>query len=253
MARIFKNIRAYLGRYDVSGTSNKCALDYSVEEKDSSHLLTSTMLTFPGLMKTGVQLDGMMTIGDPSTNDYVEAIINSQLGSLTNVPFVGVVGSNSSGAAGDPAFFFRSILVKGDPLSGGVGDLHAFSLKLPPAASRLVSGKVGLIGLQTGPSDPPAFNLGVVGSTQKLYAAISVQARNGGAAPVVVTVKSGASNGGAGTNTRITFADVPVALNGRMEDWKEVAGPITDTWFEVDYAGDQTNFTAIVVIGIGPA
>jgi hypothetical protein len=338
MPRLF-NSRVLIDQYDFTGKSNKVNLSYEVEEKDSSTLaIMGTQTTFPGLMKVGCDISGLMDVGVPNPDSgagaltiavtalafvratgsfladgfapgqtivssgftaggdnttkiiatvtattitvtdttglvnesgtaneriignflpYSESFIDAKLGATTEFPVtLAPAASRSVGyAEGDPACFWKALLIKGDIIGGAVGDLHPFSIKLPITSGRLVSGKVLFpVAAQSGASGNGASSqLGAVSATQKLYAALHVTRVTGAPTSVAITVKGDADNTWpAGSVTRLTFTN----FNTPTSQWVELVGPFTETWYRVEYVitgGTSPTFSAAVAVGIGPS
>jgi hypothetical protein len=188
---------------------------------------------------------------------YMESIIAANLGSETNMPItLAPAASRAVGyAEGDPACFWRALIMGGAPIEGSIGDLHSFSLKVPRAAARLVSGRqmLPLTALSGATGNGSSIQLGAVSATQKVYAALHVFGVTGAPSGIVVKVRSDADNAWpAGATDRLTSA----SFTAPTSEWLELAGPITDTYWRVEYTitgGTAPTFTAAVAVGIGPA
>lgn len=246
MAILYKNVNIYLGRYPFKAKTSKFALDYSVEEKDPTTLADNTSIVFPGLMQVKGSMEGNMALGAAASGEP-EPLISERVGSLVDFPII----VSRGGASGDRAFFYRAFQVSGNPIEGGVGDLHRFTFSHPLSASRLAAGRImlpeGSISAATGSGT--AYQLGTLSATQKLYAAVCFLDVSAGGS-VVLTVESDNAGGFPSATTRATFT----AATGATEEWKEVAGAITDDYWRITWArtGGAT-FNAVVAFGIGPA
>ncbi len=248
MARIFKNIKTYYGKYDFTGKTNKVALDFSVDEKSVPVLDSNTIISFPGLMKVRVQQEGLMDLGDITSGTYVEPAGWAEVGNESDLICSYAVGG---AADGERCFFFRGLTFKFPPLAGAPGDLHTYSIEAGASAARLVGGKVLLPpGVVSGASgNGTGYQLGAVSASQKVYAALHVLSVGSGGS-VVFKVQSDDNGSFSSATDRITFT----AATDKTFEWKEVAGAITDDYWRITYARTAgSNFNAVLLVGIAAA
>jgi hypothetical protein len=253
MAIAFQNVKAYLGRYDYTGKSNKMTLDYSVDEKPVPVLDSATAILTAGLMKVAANLEGYQDLGDVSGANletvYTEPLLYAAVGEATPLPYTFSAGP-TGGADGGPVCFFQALRFGFSPIEGGVGDIHPFKLNASTGAGRLVSGKIALpkATYAAASGSGTAYQLGAVPAGKKLYAALHVfKVAAGGS--VVFKVQSDIVGFASPTDV-LTFT----AATDRTEQWLELAGPTTDDYFRANYTRTGgTDFKAALVFGIGPA
>jgi hypothetical protein len=96
----------------------------------------------------------------------------------------------------------------------------------------------------TGNGDGTAYELGAVTATERVYAAVHIHAVDGGT--VAVKIQSDDNEGMASATDRITFS----TSTGVTSQWKELAGPVTDTWWRANwtYAGTACQFVVVMMI-----
>ena len=248
MARIYKDLKIVYHGYNLSCKSNALTVNYEVDEKDQTTFCDSTMLTFPGLMKVNAEVDGFMDL-DSLANGAVEALINSEVGSTTAKAFSATTGNS----AGDAGFFFEAYMIGSPYLSGSVGDLHEFKMRLANGRSsssssgRLVRGTVlqGLTANTSASSNTASQQLGAVASGQTIYAAIHVVSTD--ATSIAFTLRSADNSGMTSSTTQASFTSV----TGVTSEIKSVAGPITDDYWDIAWTRTGgTTFTALMVVGI---
>lgn len=128
------------------------------------------------------------------------------------------------------------------------GDVLKGSLSTE-AAERCVQAKRLLRAQQSGSSGlGQAVNLGAVGSTQSLYAAMHVIGTTGTPAGTTFSIVSSPSSTLASTTPRVTFTS---GTSGYLGEWESAAGAVSDTWFAAQWSGFAgTAFTASISAGI---
>jgi hypothetical protein len=247
VARIFKDVAIYMGRYPMKTKGSRFALTYGVEEKTVTHLGTVTYLSFPGNMIVGADFSGFMEFGDPAVGDFMESIVTSRLGSA-NVPLLVAI---SGGTDGQRCFFFRSHQLTGNLFEGSVGDVQPVAIKSALVAARLVRGQIGLPeAVRSAPTgNGTGYQLGALAANQKLYASLHVLSVGAGGS-IDVRVVSDDNPAFSSKTDRIVFTP----FTGRTEEWREVSGAIADDRWRVEWTRTGgTNFNAVVAFGIGPA
>lgn len=89
-----------------------------------------------------------------------------------------------------------------------------------------------------------AVNLGAVGATETLYAALHVFSGSGG---FTVNVQSDSVQGFSGTpEVQITFAQV-LTGTARSSEWATAAGAVTDTWWRITATNPNTRDFAVII------
>ncbi len=243
---LIKQPRLFLAQFDMGDNQTEAQLEFGVEEKSALTAAHDTLVSYPGLMRTGLNVKGLweaaavVTASGKSVPDTTyEALKADPLG----FPVSLLPGSGgASDVDGETALFFKGGAYSLN-FGGAIGDLYPFDMKLPPQASRLVRGKFMLDGSQSSAGNGTDRQLGAVSATQKLYCAVHMLEFTG--STVTLTVESDVA-GFAGPTTQMTLG--PFTAVGH--DFDEVAGPITDDYFRVEFSGTFTTFTAVVAIGI---
>jgi len=154
--------------------------------------------------------------------------------------------SATSPAVGDIARAARGLDVRYEQRSP-VGEMKSAVARLRGVGVPSVRGLVGEAGDAAAPRTTAgvggAVNLGAVLSGETLVAALFVFAFDGSS--LSSKIESDADDGFAAPTDRIAFTDVSAA----GAQWGEVAGPITDTHFRINFtAFTGTNYAAALVL-----
>lgn len=238
--QVFNNARLLVGRFDIGGKSNRIAMKYSADVKETTTFgsggaktkvagLTDFDVSGGGLAEYGADLNDGALFGNV-------AVLDSPLTLCPN-----------SGAAGLLAFFSPTVQGSYETL-GPVGDVVPFSLDLHSRGTPLVRGTVLRDDLTavTATGNGTGFQLGAVGANQRVYAALHVLSLTGSGS-VVVKVRSAADNTFAGQTDRITFASAAAPASELLS----AAGPVADTWWRVGFTVTGTPVaTLVVVVGV---
>jgi len=232
---IIRDQELWFGGYRLTRTTNSMALEYGAETVETTVLGDDTRKYAGGLKTVTAQAEGLFTAAQP------DAALFSAVG-VANQPFT--FGTDDT--AGAVAFSFKSLLSQYTPLQNAVGDVIGYSLGAE-ATGDLIRGRLVLNAeALTASGSGSGVEMGATASGQTLYGVLHVLSAGTGTLDAVV--ESDADNTFASPTTRITF-DQASAIGSQ---WKTAAGPITDTWFRVDYtiAGASPDFDAVVFLGI---
>lgn len=243
---VLTNVKVYLGEYDITGFLNSVNLDYSADALKDTRMGHTTEVNKGGVKKVSFAIGGF---GDPAAAG-MEAIAHGKIGT-SNIP---LTSSVAGAAVGDVAFFFNALKAsmetfgqhgalmpfKGTAVGGGesIDKLVRGKVFLSSATAKITTGTSGII------------QLGAVGATQRVYAALHVIDTVSGTLPTLdVTVKSDDGSGFATPTTRLTFTQ---AIAKTSEIKQSALGATADTHWRVDYTigGTNPSFPFIVVVGI---
>lgn len=234
----------WLGQYDLSGDHNSVSLTQTVEALKATTFgpTTTTHKNIAGMRGASFEGSGLLSYGASEVEDALRskfAVVDVPLSIMAD-----------GGQATETAWFMKSLLTEYTPMGGTVGEVHGFTLKGAPSKSPLVRGQVfaaKAARTATGNSGT-AVQLGAVGATQRIYAALHVFAASGTTPTLDVTVKSDDAVGFASPTTVLTLAQATAASS----EFKSAAGAITDTYWRVDWTvgGTSPSFTFAVVLGI---
>jgi len=240
--QVLTNARLFLDAWDLTGDLNKIALNYAAELQDATTFATGGGKARKGGLKdTTLAAEGFWSGG----TDLVDEVLFGKVG-LVSIPITIVP---SSGVDGDTAFAFRAGVASYVP-GAAVGEMLKFSLDAQGSDEALVDGLLLKNGVVTVGGNGTAFAEGLVGSGQRLFAALHVLAIAGGG---TWTIKCQSDdNGGMSSPTdRITFGAVTV----KGSQWATpVAGPIASdnqwraTWSVAGGSGNSLTF--VVFLGI---
>lgn len=238
-ANVLNDARLLVAGYDLSGQMNALGLTYSAEMLDATTFLQGTRIHTGGVKSISAQHEGLWDASDALAPDPV---IFARVGGA-KVP---VVISPDAGAFGDRAFLFEAVHAEYTP-GGSLGELLGFSVSMEGGNGLpLIQGRILRDGSSTGNVTGTAFQLGAVGATARLYAALQVYSGSGA---FTVLVQSASDEAFTSPNTRVTFATVGTGVPVAAEWATPVSGAITDTWWRVTATNPNTrNFT--VAVGI---
>lgn len=226
-----------LGGYDLSGQHNSITLDYAAEILDETSFNSGqTRKNRPGL-KT------FQASGKVFWDSNTDLALFNRIGAIREVFSVSQPGT----AEGDRAFFNRTVSGTYNPIAGEVGALGESDVDLKSANTPLVRGVLAGVGTKVATGTGAANQLGAVGSTQRLYAALHVVGTPSGTLDVVI--ESDDAVGFPSPTTVLTFSQFTTTIGA---EWQEVAGPITDTYFRAKWTigGGSPSYDLMVVIGI---
>jgi hypothetical protein len=234
--QIFKNAEILLSGYDISGDSNKVALSSKADVKDRTTFNNTARRRVCGLLDTSISAEGFF---DPAKDAGLFDFIASGEKIIAVSPAVGL--------AGDLIYFAKCQTAEYTPMEGAIGELAAFRLS-GQGSGPLIRGKVLERGAKTATAPGTAANIGAVLATQKVYACLHVLAVSGTNPTLDLKIQSDEAQGMATPADRIAF-DQMTAVGAQ---WKELAGPVADTWWRVNYTlgGTDPSFVIAVVIGI---
>lgn len=236
------NATVFFGQYDISADHNQVRVGATVEALDRTTFGQTTRIKMGGLRAGEITGSGFLDYGATA----VEAYLSEKL-SLNDVP----ITVTPTGTALDRGPFMQALVASLTPVGGTVGDMHRFDWKGETGQSPLI--RTGVLmaakAARTSSSNSgTAQQLGAVGASQKIWAALHVFAASGTTPSLAVTVKSDNSVGFGSPTTQITFTSATTATS----EVKSTAGAITDDYWRVDWtiSGTTPSFTFAVAIGI---
>lgn len=243
MALVLKDVDLYVGSRDLAGWTNQATVTLESEDKEVTTFASNgAKERIGGLVDSTVELGGFA--------DFMPNALNAILDGKIGQSFVTVIDPMGSAVQGSPAMFEQAVLLDFTPLDGAVGDVAGYSASLA-GQSPLVPGVVlHPLAIRTATGNGGSFNFKAVGSSQVLSAALLVTDVAGTGGPgVTVKVQSDDNAGMTSPTDRITFP-AQTAVGATLGT--EVPGPITDTYYRVNYTitGTGPSVTFLVVIGI---
>ena len=240
--KVLTNAKLWLDAWDLSGDVNKIALQYGVDLQYATTFATpGAKARKGGLRSTSLALEGFWSGGV----DLVDEVLFGKVGAVS-VPLT----VSDTGVAGDPGTFsFLAGVAQYTP-GAAVGELFKFALDVVSSDDALIRRILLRNSIETGAANGAAFAQGLVGTGQKLWAALHVLAIAGGGTWTWKLQSDDA--GGFGTPTdRITFNAVTV----KGSQWATpVAGPIaSDNQWRASWSvagGAGNSITAVMFMGI---
>lgn len=239
--QVLRDCKLFIDGYDLSGHSNKLELKHAAEMLDDTVFGAATKSRVAGLKD--VELTGGGFFEANSADFKSDDVINAKLAVADTL----VTVCPTDGTAGEVAFFFPALLAEYSP-SGAVGELFVFEITAH-GCNTLARGTILENAAKSATASGTARNLGQVGASQKLYAALHVLAASGTNPTLDMVIQSDDAEGMASPTTRITFAQ----KTGVGSEWATpVAGAITDAWWRAAWTlgGVNPNFTVAVIVAI---
>lgn len=234
----------YLDGKNLSGDSNSLTINAEADEVDVTTFGSDgTREYLAGLKSFSAQLQGFSSHG----TGEVDSVLNSQWG-VSDAIF----SASAEGDDGDIGFFTKSVETVFNPWGGSVGEASKFDASFKGRGQPLVRGTILHPGdtARSSSSNGTGRQLGAVGSTQKLYAALHVLSVSGTSTPTLtVKVQSDDNAGFTSATDRITFT----AATAAGAQWATpVSGAITDDRWRVSYtiSGTTPSFLFAVLVGI---
>lgn len=235
--QVVMDARVWLGALDLSGDANATALDYGVEALDDTALADTARSRTAGLRTIAAQCEGWW-------NDAHDAALHGDLG-ISDVPLslCPVAGA----AEGAIAYIFLANTASFSRRAE-IGGLFRFSAGAEARGAPLVRGSLLHNAARTASGNGGAWQLGSVGASQRMYAALHVLAVSGGSPSLAVKIQSDDASGFASPTDRIVFA----AKTAAGYEWASASGPIADDWWRVSFtiSGTSPSFTFVVAAGI---
>lgn len=244
-ATVLTNCAIYAAQADLSGRSNRVALEAEAEEVESTTFGDGGFRSYVGGLKTTTaEIEGYFEALDAT---YPDDRLWTDLG-VSDVPHT---ISEPGGALGDPCYFFRSMRAKYG-VGGSIGDLLGFTGSAGGSNSEgLVRGTIlnSAASAKTATGSGTAYQLGAVTSTQHVYAALHVLSISGTSTPTLTVRLQSDTSGFPSATTQTTFT----AATAIGSEWKSVAGPITDDYWRADWTISGTNPSFLFVLAVGIA
>lgn len=244
---VLAGVRFFSGGADLTGVSNKLEMTTDVEDKDvtcwptdDSGVIWKEVLG--GLKSSSIAGEGKWEAGDLGMVDDVSWTDLGGVGAVTICPDKAVVGNTA---------YVMKALRGSYQLGGSVGDAAPWTANLS-GSGPIARGVVG-----HGPATPrtatgngTAFQLlGGVPAGKSLRVNLHVLSVAGTATPTLTAeVKSSVDNTFGAPTQRVLFA--PATVRGSQS--LTTAGPITDTWFKVNWtiSGTTPSFVFVCSVGI---
>jgi len=235
--QVLQNCKCWLDKYELHGSLNAMALEYSAEMLDDTTFGHDTKSNKGGLKTVKAQHEGLWD------SDTLDPALFGLIGTADKPMTISPV----AGAVGDIAYFFLSNLATYNPASGSVGEIVGFSVAAD-STGNLIRGEILLNSAAlTASGNGTARELGAVSATQSLYASLHVMSASA-ADTLDVVVQSDVDANFSTPTTQITFTQATAATS----EWKTAAGAIADTFYRISYtiAGTSPSFSAVVAVGI---
>lgn len=244
MPAILLNSRVYVAGADLTGTSNKIALDVERAELDATTFGGAGWTqNESGLGKGTAAVTGFWAAGDagqPDDRFYADLGVNQPLTVVPNA-------ANSTVAVADLAYLLQ-IMQSKYMMGGTVGELVGYDVAYA-SDSPVVRGQVmhdpGTARTATG--NGTAVQLGAVTASQRVYCSLHLISVSGTTPSLTAKLQSAATAGGSYTD-RVTFT-AATALGGQFAS---AAGAITDTWWRLQWtiSGTLPSFLLVAAAGI---
>jgi hypothetical protein len=240
---VLKDCKTFFGSYDISGHTNEAMLAHKAAELNATNYGSGGAVERKaGLTDLEFAMKGFVSVSEES--DDIDKLAFDNVGVTDGLFTVGPV----AGADGERGFAFRSVQL--DYNQGeSVGDLQKFDASVKGRTDQFA----GTImhdtdAAETVTDEGTARQLGAVGATQSLYAALHVVEFTG-ITSLDVLVASDSVEAFSGTpEDRITFTQATAITS----QWGTPdAGVHADTWYRVEFTIVGTGTaTFIVTVGV---
>lgn len=233
------------GPMNIAGYAKSARFETDCAELDTTSIgSTDGYVTLIAGLKSGMVDVSLMA---EHTNGGLDDVQWAQFGAA-GIPKSITIGS----ADGSPAYLMNGIALSYQPFGGEAGQLSMASVKGRSASSPVIRGKAlhPYATARSSSSTGTGRQLGTVGASQKLYAALHVLSSTGTTPSLTVKVQSDDNAGFTSATDRITFTAETDAT--AHYQWDSVAGAITDDYWRVSYTitGTGPSFTFLVAAGI---
>jgi len=238
---VLKDARIWLGAYEITASMNSVSLRHAVDVKDNTVFGDDTRSEAAGLRTVTARASGLYAVDG---TDEIDDILSTNLATVNTPITFGV----ETGANNEVAYTFQSLQATYE-WGASVGDLPGYDMNASGRGTPLVRGNILQVGTKTSSSNSGDLQLGAVGASQSLYAAMHVTAVSGTSPTLDVTVQSDDAQGAGSPTERLAFTQATAITS----EWISLAGPLTDDWFYVTWTiggTDTPTFTFVVVVGI---
>lgn len=232
---VSKDVKLYVGEYDLSGSHNQASLNYNAEMLETTGFGNDSRKRKAGLTDIEASLQGFFDAGVGT----VDAVYSTNIG-VSDVP---MAICPTTGAQGERAFIFKSVQGDYNPITGSVGEILMFNVSANGSSGwPLVSGTVMETGTFAATADGTGVELGAVGADEHLYISLHVLS---GSSAFDVDIESDVDN----VWSTPTIQHSMTQATGATSESVRVAGPITDTWWRASWTVTGS-FVAVIIVGI---
>lgn len=233
---VLNDAKIFLAGYDFSAQSNTVALAYAADMLDATTFGQTTRINTAGLKSAVGSAAGHW---DATATTSVDPVSFARVGTA-DLP----LAIAEDGDVGDTAYLKRVTLGQYS-IGGQIGELLPYSVTFEGTDGQpLVRGALLHNASATGNVTGTAIELGAVGASGYLYAALHVFSGSG---EFIVKVQSASDEVFTSPNDRITFSTVATGTAVASEWATRVAGAITDTWWRVTATNPATRNFAVAV------
>ena len=230
-----------VGTYDLSGDHNSIKVETTTDALDCTVMGAVNRTYCQGIRSMKANGSGFVQFDDSTTPKAVDFNLSTAL-------TAGILPVSIAHSSADGATAYLGQMVAADYMKDiNVTELGKFDFSME-CANRYTRGFT-VLPLQSRVASVTAstiYQLGALSSSQRLLANLHVTAFTG--TSLVVTVQRNDTNNTTTPATAITFT----TATGVTSEAKELAGPITDTYFYVTTTFTGTSYSAFVTFGIAP-
>lgn len=239
---VSKDCKAWVGQYALHGRLNRIDLSDSTDALDETVFGADSRTHKPGLSVIAASYAGFFEAdGTGAVDDALQAVRGASNTIVSLAP--------TTGAVGERCFTFRAMHSE-IQREGSIGELALINASAVASGGEpLVPGYVLHNGTQTATGTGTAVEVGAVGASQYVYAALHILTVSGTSPTLDVVVQSDDGSGMGTPTSRITFSQATAAGT----QWATpVAGAITDTYWRASFTlgGTSPSFEFVLVLGI---
>jgi hypothetical protein len=241
---VLRDFKLYFDGYNLSGWHDRLRFGISVPEVPCPVSGMTAQARLCGFKSAVMEHSGFYEAD--SVNISLDDILHPAQGAQDKVITVCPV----TGAAGEIAYFTRGIALKYQ-IGGKIGGMFPFSGAAYSQGEPVVRGTVLQNGVVSASGNGTGYQIGAVAAGKFLYAAVHCISTTGsGDRAMTVKVQSDDNSGFTSPTDRITFNDFTTAAGAQWAT--AVAGPITDTYWRLNFtkAGTTASMNIIGVVGI---
>lgn len=243
---VLLDARIYMGGADLSGDGNKIELDDEIEAKTVTNWRSAgAREVLGGLADSSLNAEGYFEAGTAGLPDDAFWAQRRE-----TVPISVAPEGDGDTAAGGLMYLTKMLTIQRQVVGGSVGDVASWSAQARgnwPLARGVTAHPSMVPRIASG--NGSSLNLGALAAGRHLYANLHVLSIAGTSTPsITVNVQSDDGTGFPSATTRGSFA-AKTAIGGESI---RIAGPITDTWWRVNWTitGSSPSFLFLVTLGI---
>jgi len=238
---VLKNVKCYVGGYDLSGTYNQCKLSQNADLVDKTAFGSSARKRAAGLKDVELTVGGFYNPSSSKQNAHVHFLNVGCTGKeITVVP--------QGTGLGNIAYFSNACQSEYSA-GGNIGEMLGFNVVAYGYGAPLIRGQVaeqGLMGTTTPVVTP--VSLGFRSTNQRLYAAHHCLTMSSSGHKITASIQISSASGFAAITTALKFNQTTIA---NRSEFKSTACSTAKQWYRAKITGSAAAVRANMMVTFG--